>query len=374
MNITTTTRTTKGRQYTYYSVYCNRQRKTFKTKSEAQAFIKNAAEVKEECGRKAASVFADHGADILSAIETLKAAGFSPDHLKRAAAEYVSRFAKKHANATLQQAADAYEEFLKANRMKSTKTVALQAVKLFIEQVGGDRLPSEIGNGEVVDAMEVIGEGRMNATFNSILHRLKAFVAWAVRRDYPIDGGMFDKVERKLVAAKEPRYIKMDEIKRLFTEAKNTANARQVLALLTIQYFAGIRTCEILALKPQDYHFHDETPFIRVSRAKGASKGRRGRVVPLEPNCAKILRALFPVGHAPLIDKDVVKAANTCYKKADIHDHHNIGRHSFITYHIAKYGDEQRTITTCGTSKDMAAFHYKGLATKSDADLYFNIG
>lgn len=374
MNITIVTRTAKGKAYSSYCVWYESRRHLFKTKAEAQAFIDNVNKVKEESGRKAASLFSEYGVDVLSAINILKEAGLTPKHLKRAAHEYVSRMSKKHSDATLQQIADAYAEYLKKNRAVSTETVARQAVKLFVEQIGGNRHPAEISNGEILDAMEAIAEGRMNATYNSILRRLKAFVSWAFRRDYPVSSGMFDHVERRYVAAKEPRFIKLDEIARLFAEAKKLPDARNVLAYFTLQYFAGLRTCEILALEPENYRFHEEAPCIRVSRTKGVSRGCRGRNVDLEPNCANILRKLFPKGYTPTITHETARIANKCYKMADITDHHNIGRHSFITYHVAKYCDEQRTVTLCGTSKDMAAFHYKGLATKSDADRYFSIG
>lgn len=373
MNILPYKRVTNGKTYECFCVYCNGKRKTFKTKTEAQSFIKNAAYAKEEGGRKAVEAYAEYGTAIVSAIETLKAANLNPRALEDAAREYVKRFKKTHATATLRQTAEAYYEYLTSNREVSTKRAAVQAIELFIGLAGESKIPTEIGNGDIAEAMKQIGAGRSNNTFNSILRRLKAFASWADRHDYPLTKDFFDNVERRQVAAKEPRFITIEEISRLIEEAKKFKFARGILAFLTLQFFAGLRTCEISALKPEDYHFHEEHPYIRVSRAKGASRGRRGRVVPLEPNCAVILRALYPFGYTPDFDLVTPAAITMCYKRAGINERHNIGRHSFITYHIAKYDDEQKTTTICGTSKDMAAVHYKGLATKAEADRYFRI-
>lgn len=369
-NITTSTQTHNGKTYEYHSVYVAGKRKTFKNKDEAEAFVNAQDAVRASRGKEAAKVFSIYSTAILSAIETLQEAGVDPRKIADAAKQYVARSVKAHGDATLLECAETYLKHVKWDVDSKTYTTASQAVHLFAEQFKKGIKPSEISNTEIISAMDTIGVGRSPSTFNSILRRLKSFASWCDRNDYSVPEDFFDRIQPKHIEAKEPRYIKLDELDRLLSAAKED---REVMALFALQFFAGIRTSEICNLQPEDYHFDDETPFIRVSRAKGASRGRRGRVVHLERRCAQILSDLYPNGETPEINKDTLRKASLCYNEATIYNHHNIGRHSFITYHVALYNDEARTVTTCGTSSDMAAFHYKGLATKSQAKKYFKV-
>jgi hypothetical protein len=48
-------------------------------------------------------------------------------------------------------------------------------------------------------------------------------------------------------------------------------------------------------------------------------------------------------------------------------------RHSFCTYHFAAHANENQTAQQAGNSPAMIHAHYKGLATKADADKWFNV-
>jgi hypothetical protein len=51
----------------------------------------------------------------------------------------------------------------------------------------------------------------------------------------------------------------------------------------------------------------------------------------------------------------------------------NCGRHTFITYHVAAYGNPAITQAMVGTGGKMMANNYRGLATKKDGEAFFNI-
>jgi hypothetical protein len=48
-------------------------------------------------------------------------------------------------------------------------------------------------------------------------------------------------------------------------------------------------------------------------------------------------------------------------------------RHSFITYHMAMHANENLTSAEAGNSPQMIHEHYRALATKAEAEKWFNI-
>lgn len=370
-NITVVKQKTNGKEYSYYAVRDRGKKHLFKSKSDAQLFLKNQKNIADLGGQKIAAELAKDPYPTLHALELLRKHGMDRDHIVDAVREYIKRHALKHGSATIRETADAYLASIKSRVEPDTYTVAAQAVRLLCEEFGDDTNPAELTSGRFIAAMESIGEGRAPGTFNSILRRLKTFAGWAERNEYPIHAVAFDAVRPMPIHAKEPRFIKLDEFRRLL-EYVLERNRADLSTLFALQYLAGIRTSEILDLKPEDYHHFEEEPYIRVSKAKGASRGRHGRIVPLEPACAFMLQQYLG-NESPVIDKGTMISMNSALNNCHIEDRHNIARHSFITYHVAKFRNLNKTVTICGTSGEVALVHYKGLATKSEAEEFFNM-
>jgi integrase len=58
---------------------------------------------------------------------------------------------------------------------------------------------------------------------------------------------------------------------------------------------------------------------------------------------------------------------------ANIKRKNNGLRHAFCTYHFAAHNNENLTAAQAGNSPAMIHAHYKGLATKADAEKWFNV-
>jgi hypothetical protein len=56
-----------------------------------------------------------------------------------------------------------------------------------------------------------------------------------------------------------------------------------------------------------------------------------------------------------------------------IPDRRNGLRHAFCTFHYALYSNENLTAAQAGNSPAMIHGHYKGLATKAEAEKWFNV-
>jgi hypothetical protein len=89
---------------------------------------------------------------------------------------------------------------------------------------------------------------------------------------------------------------------------------------------------------------------------------------------------LSPLG-VPIGDPDEfispsrTRQATLCAKEAIGHWPQDVCRHSFFTYHLAKYENIDRAMLIAGHEEKPTVMynHYRGLATKDEADEFFAI-
>jgi integrase len=146
-------------------------------------------------------------------------------------------------------------------------------------------------------------------------------------------------------------------------------------AMIAISGLAGLRTAEVLRLTWQDVF---RVPG-HIEITAGKSKTRQRRLVEVCPVLAawlepfrKLTGNVCPITAASV---DVIwqqqfvrlcDAANVSRKRNGL-------RHAFCTYHFAAYANENLTAATAGNSPAMIHGHYKGLATKAEAEKWFAI-
>lgn len=139
-----------------------------------------------------------------------------------------------------------------------------------------------------------------------------------------------------------------------------------VCRCLAIRYFAGLRSSEADKLNEREIG----QSYIEVTAAK--SKTRRRRLVAIQSN----LRAWLELGgQLPLHD---VNSAWTDFRQKlklahDLDWPHNVTRHSFISYHVAKWGNAGKTALEAGHSEAMLFGHYRELVTPEAAEIFWNI-
>lgn len=133
--------------------------------------------------------------------------------------------------------------------------------------------------------------------------------------------------------------------------------------LLAIRYFAGLRTAEAERLEEADIR-----PGVIVVEAAKA-KTRRRRVVEVRPNLAAWLA--LEGGRLPLPGaKYYVQAAA---RGAGVPWPPNVTRHSFVSYHLAAFGNAGKTALEAGHSEQVLFAHYRELVTASAAERFWAI-
>lgn len=132
---------------------------------------------------------------------------------------------------------------------------------------------------------------------------------------------------------------------------------------LAVRYFAGVRSAEVNRLTEEDIKF--DQGLIEVPAIK--SKTRARRLVTIQPN----LKAWLALGGklrgiSDQTIRDVIKLAKVEWP-------HNVTRHSFVSYHLAKFKNAGRTALEAGHSEQMLFAHYRALVTPAAAAEYWSI-
>ncbi len=139
---------------------------------------------------------------------------------------------------------------------------------------------------------------------------------------------------------------------------------------LAVRYFAGLRSIE--AERTDESLIRAEFIEVTVLTAKGA-RARRRRVVDIQPNLKAwlALGGELPVkGNKSNVWRDFNAAL---FKATGIEWAHNVTRHSFCSYHLAKFQNAGATALQAGHTEQMLFSNYREVVTKADGEKYFNI-
>jgi len=163
----------------------------------------------------------------------------------------------------------------------------------------------------------------------------------------------------------------------------STEEAQSILSSITppaisamaVSLFAGVRTSEICRLRRSDFNFDSNHIALGGDRTKTRSR----RLTPIPTNLRLWLSYTGFVSADsatqlwPTSPEHLTRMVTEACAAAGIRRVANGGRHSCITYKVALTGDVARTAVESGNSPEVINRAYRGLATKTDAERYFQI-
>jgi site-specific recombinase XerD len=206
-------------------------------------------------------------------------------------------------------------------------------------------------------------------TRNNHLGTVKTFFEYCVKRGWCRQNPA-DPLEKMKITRKRPVVFTPAEARALMTAA--FIHYLDTLAIMAIGLFSGVRSCELMKL---------EVCMVKLSQrlidipAEISKTGQR-RLVPISENLAAWL-ALAPL---PKEGRVFQHGQNTFYKNyvairaaAGVVKKANGMRHSFATYHLAKYNDVGLTSRACGHSIQILLRDYDAVATKQEGEAYSTI-
>jgi integrase len=206
---------------------------------------------------------------------------------------------------------------------------------------------------------------------------IAAFYNWAkLKRHVPKD---FDETERiTRLDSDQDGPIEIytpEEMQKLLTRAESTREDKEMIPLLAIGAFAGLRTSEIMRLDWADIRTENGNPHIVVEKGKVKKRTKSRRIVPMPVNlkawlttCRKEQGPVWKWSE-PQLHVRLRELA----EKAEVDRKPNAARHSFISYRMAIAKNDTAVSLEAGNSAQMIYSNYRELVTEDDAQKWFGI-
>jgi integrase len=338
-------------------------RKFFKTRAEAEAEALRQRTLLERHSRIAVGLSQHELSDFIRARDKLAEYGetlndavqFRVDHLDRV---------RRH-GITVAQLVD---EIIEAKRRDGRSSVYLRDLRYRLARFVQDFKDRSIA-GITVDELD----GWLRALPYSPQSRTNYRRIIGLLFGYAESRGIIDRnpiprtAKPKLID-KAPEIFKVDELRALLEAATRTAP--DVVPMLAIGAFAGLREAEIQRL---DWHEIDlPRSHIEVKAAK--AKSARRRIIPMQPNLAGWLRPyagrsgrVVPAGARRKLDRVRKESGLARWPQNGL-------RHSFASYRLAAIHDAPRVSAELGhTSPQMLYSTYRELVLPEEADRYWKI-
>lgn len=377
----------EGKTYTYYEVDFGineegkRERRTFKTKALALECIKKFKSEQARYGTLANQLSSAEYALATAAYDALESAEIPREKLLDIVNGYIAREAKVKHRITLVEAEKRYLSKFDIYTQQRYIHLIEFAIRHLAESLGDMTIIADVTEEDIEQHFERLDGDKDYSpkTFNSMVLNIRTFFSWCVEQAYIAENPTM-KIKNKRIAYADPVFIMpstlatiLDRLER--DETLDEDVRKTAITVYALSFFCGIRTSEICRLTPDAINPNDKIPFVRISTTKGAAKGIKGRTIDIEANAAAWLKK-YPLTEK-IAEREWFSIRDKCLKgplKEYAKDlSQNIGRHSFITYHTAKYRDYSRTEAFVGTSSSMRCRHYQGLATSAQAEAYFEI-
>jgi integrase len=210
------------------------------------------------------------------------------------------------------------------------------------------------------------GRGLSPVSFNNFRSRLSSLFRFGIREGY-LDINPCDKIKEVKVVDEPPAILPVNSLAALLDAADV-----EILPMVAISAFAGVRTAELLRLTWAEVNLDSGLIEIKKSKSKTASR----RLIPIQPNLRAWL-APYAGMTGPLWSGDVnsfMRARAKLVTSAGVDWPKNSARHSFCSYHVALFQDEKKLRNDMGHTDSTLIFStYRELVSPAEGDRYFNL-
>ncbi len=303
-----------------------RQRKFFETKDSADAYVKERTADTKAYGVHIATIPATDRAAISYQLERLKALGWTLP----GAVDFIEKHGKAAPSLPVGTVAD---EFFKTKEMSGLRPRYLKTLRASINRFLVGRRQELIADISPKEIQEYISSnGWLPATMRSYLVDVRTLFAFALKRKYVRENTALS-VDLPKVEENPPGIVTPDQATAILNASIDFAP--DALPVVALALFGGLRRSEAEALEWSEI----SKEFVEVKAHK--AKTRQRRLIPISPQ----LRAWLDTAKAisgKLPSLNYADKLKLILDKAKLRDEweQNALRHSFASYHFAKFKNE----------------------------------
>jgi integrase len=206
-------------------------------------------------------------------------------------------------------------------------------------------------------------------TRKNYLVTLMTFFEWARHRGYIVTNPA-ERIAKPILDDRPPGILSATEASKLLLKAAE--HDSELLPLVAVQLFAGLRRSEVCALDWSEVEISEK--HLEVKGVK--SKTRQRRLVTLQPPLVEFLKdRRSGSGHLwPLSVDHYGDRLSQVAQKAEIQPWpHNALRHSFGSYFYALTKNENIVASEMGNSPQMVFRHYRAVVKPADCAAFWAI-
>ena len=359
----------KGRRFycvTWPRIGKGRNRQFFKDRREAETLFKQKQIERENYGTAGLSFTERQRAEYLECAEKLQPFGMT---IRDAVNFYLPHLHATGRTCTIAQLVDEVLKIKAADGASERYLRDLRSRLLQFSRSFDGKLVSEITSLQIDEWLRSLTDQETGRTLSPVTRnnfRRVLIVAFnfARSRGYCIENAV-EKTARAQVTEGTIGILTVDQTARLLESA-----AAELKPYVAIGAFAGLRRAELERLDWKEIDL--EANLIEVLAKK--SKSARRRFVRVQPNLANWLHpyadrsgSVVPSNYRELLDNARKSAAIDEWPQ-------NALRHSFASYHLAKFNDAAALALELGhTNSNLVFQHYRQLVKPKQADRYWHI-
>ena len=346
----------------------------FRTKQEASNFVEvKHAEVHNLGSEIAATIDDDLKRRLFNAIKVLESYGKT---LEDAVTHYVEYLQATERSMPI---VELYEDFLgdMERARKSDRYIADLRNRLikFVEDFG-ETYASALTTRDAQAWLNRLKVG--DVTRNHYRRVLSAFFAWCERQGYAQTNPIAKTTKAKAVGG-ECKIFTVEEMRHVLDLACQFEE-KDILAMVCLGGFAGLRASEIERLRWQEVNIREG--FIDLK--KGKTKTAARRIVDMKPVLKQWLQKYFKGASGPIqrvnypnrlkLFRDMLKRGDKTNNRPPIAWPHNGLRHSYASYLLAETKDPGMVSLQLGHGDAGVLFaHYREIVTIYQSKAYWNL-
>jgi integrase len=338
-----------------------RPRRTFSSVEEARSFATLKRIERKNRGTLGVSMPERLRADCLQAAEILRPFGVS---LVDAAREYAARHELSHKSETVK---NALAGFLATKESDGARERYLQDLRSRLSHFNrnfAERKVSDLTVGELDSWLRNLGQSPISR--NTYHLRIHTFFEYCRTRGWLVLNPLKDIPKLRIRQdTQKIGILSVDQVARLLESADPST-----LPCWLFSIFCGLRSSEVRRLEWEDVHWDEKLIEVPSTKSKTASR----RFVALRPNLLQWLEpyrdfrgSVCPPSLRHRLVADRQEAGILQWPA-------NAARHSFASYHLARFRDPRELALEMGHTRSEVTFrHYRELVRPSEAERFWRI-